>query len=86
MKNQIELALKDNPDLQEIVADKNVGDRVKLTVTFLVAEKDGERIVGSVEEVEHEELEPEPEETPAVKVAKRKQTEEDPEDGPSIKG
>lgn len=71
MDNQISLSKKDNPDLQELVSDKGAGERVKMTVTFLIAENSDDRLVGTIEEVEGQEVESEPEETPAVKVAKR---------------
>lgn len=70
MTNRLSLELKDNPDLQELISDKIVGDSVTFTVTCTIAEKTDDRFEGNVTEIEGEESEPEPEETPAVKVAK----------------
>lgn len=71
MENSLSLSLKDNPDLQEIVSDKNVGDSVTFKVTVMIKEKE-DRLDGTVEEVEEcASPEPEPADTPAVRVAKR---------------
>lgn len=71
MDNQISLSKKDNPDLQELVSDKGPGDTVKMTITFKIAENSSDRLTGSINEVEGQEVPPEPEETPAIKVVKR---------------
>ena len=80
MDNQISLSKKDNPDLQELVSDKGPGDSVKLTVVFQIAENSGDRLTGTIKEVEAQETEPEPEETPAVKVVKRSMAAESEDD------
>ena len=72
MENSLSLSLKDNPELQEIVSDKNAGDRVTFEITILIKEKDADRLSGTVEEVkECPAPEEEPADTPAVRVAKR---------------
>lgn len=78
--NQITLSLKDNPDLATLLANKKAGERVKLTdLVILIAEKDDERFVGTVEEVSGDDMfdeEEKPDESkPSVKVAKATATE-----------
>lgn len=49
--NQVSLDLKAAPDVAELLAGKNPGDTVELTVVATIAEKDAERFVADIDEV-----------------------------------
>ena len=49
--NQLSIDLKKAPEVADLLSGKNAGDKVEITVSLTIAEKDGERFVGDIDEV-----------------------------------
>ena len=49
--NQLSIDLKRASEVADLLSGKNAGDKVEITVSLTIAEKDGERFVADIDEV-----------------------------------
>ncbi len=76
-EDMMQMRLKDNPELQEALADCEPGSTVVMSkVKVFVTDKDEEAVTFSVEEVSGVEVEKEPPNTPVVRVGKGEEGDE----------
>ena len=49
--NQVSIDLENSPEVADLIADKNAGDKIEILLTVTIAEKDKKRLVADIDEV-----------------------------------
>ena len=49
--NQVSIDLENSPEVADLIADKNAGDKIENLLTVTIAEKDKKRLVADIDEV-----------------------------------